>query len=119
MTRESPLETIIELNFRVQVPDLIAAAKELGGISVRVVDDTEEALGLFRAQVVARSRLGSPEASEEGLAYLAALTWTEQRVAQFIGSGTVHAVTEITFYRDHSLAVLHDTAEHGGTFGRT
>jgi hypothetical protein len=119
MTSEKPLGIIVEINPRDRLSGLEVAAKKLGDISLRVIDDPNEALEILRAQVIALSRVKHPGEPEEKYERLAAVTWPEGSIDSCIGSEAVNAVTEITFYDDHTLMDLHVTARYGDTFGFT
>lgn len=117
MTGETPLKTIVDTIFRDRLPRLEAAAQKLGGITIRVINDTDEALRLLRAQHMAQSRKRFPDATEQQYEELAATGWPERVVAGFMGPEAVSAVAEITFYENYSLMDLHQTAAHGSAAG--
>lgn len=119
MTTGEPLGVILELNFRDELERLQAAAEKLGGIAIRVVEDPDEALGLLRARHAARLRNQFPGISDEKCNEVVHEAWSTKRLGEIIGPDARHAVTEITFYENHSLMDLHHTALHGDTWGRT
>lgn len=113
------IPTIIELNFRDELPRLRAAASKLGDITLRVVEDPNEALSLLRAQAAAVTRQRYPDASETDCTEYASLRWPEKGIGEYTGPDSKHAVTEIQFHGEHVLWDLHTTARHGFVHGIT
>jgi hypothetical protein len=111
--------TAVEVNFRDNLPRLMAAAKELGGITLRVVDDPDEAMALLRAKYVALTRSMYPDTSEEACEKSAAIRWSEKSVKEIVHPNSEHVVIETVFSEEHSLRDLHVTATHGQTHGHT
>ncbi len=119
MTGDNTSRTVIEVNPRDSLPALEAAAVKLGDISLRVIEDLDEALRLLRAQEAASNRAKYSEATEQQCEDAARRSWTEERVGAFMGPEAVHAVIEIAISGNHGLRDLHTIAVHGYTHGRT
>lgn len=119
VTEDNAARIVIEVNRRDELPALEAAAEKLGGISLRVIAELDEALSLFRAQEASSLREKYSDASEQQIEDAANRMWTEARVGAFMGPEATQTVIEFTINGAHGLRDLHTFAAHGYLDGRT
>jgi hypothetical protein len=107
----------IELTRTDELSRLLPAATALGDVSIRALDDPAEA----RARLLSSEfvRLGGKYEGEtaEALMTAAKAMWPPARVAQYLGEGVTHNVTELTFTGEHGRRDLYSMTTHGYTGG--
>jgi hypothetical protein len=111
-------KVIIEINHANDLSGLMLAASQLGGISVRTLEDPAEAHArLLSMEIVSLGRK-YPEESAETLMHGARTIWPATRVAEYIGPSATHRVTELTFMTPrYDRRSLKRMATHGYTEG--